>query len=82
MIAPGDMLIYTGDMFAAWKGYALMPGLATQALIAVALDGETARETGRYTFDKRLRAIAQGPDGALWIAEDGKGGRLLKLTAR
>lgn len=82
VIAPGDMLIYTGDMFAAWKGHALMPGLATQALIAVALDGETAREAGRYTFDKRLRAIAQGPDGALWIAEDGKGGRLLKLTAR
>jgi glucose/arabinose dehydrogenase len=30
----------------------------------------------------RLRSIAQGPDGAIWIAEDGKDGKLLKLTAR
>lgn len=82
VIAPGDMLIYTGDMFAAWKGYALMPGLATQALIAVALDGESAREVTRFEFDKRLRAIAQGPDGALYIAEDGKGAKVLKLTAQ
>lgn len=82
VIAPGDMLIYTGDMFAAWKGQALMPGLGSKALVAVGIDGETARETARYGFEKRLRAIAQGPDGALWIAEDGKGARLLKLTAR
>lgn len=82
VIAPGDMLIYSGDMFAAWKGHALMPGLKTKALIDVAIDGESARETARHSFDKRLRAIAQGPDGAIWVAEDGKGARLLKLTAR
>jgi aldose sugar dehydrogenase len=82
VIAPGDMLIYTGDMFAGWQGRALMVGLGSQALVEVALDGESARETARYTFDKRLRAMAQGPDGALWIAEDGKDGRVLKLTAQ
>lgn len=82
VIAPGDMLIYTGDMFAAWKGHALMAGLASQAIVDVAIDGETAREVTRHEFDKRLRSIAQGPDGALWVAEDGKGARLLKLTAR
>ena len=27
------------------------------------------------------QALAQGPDGAIWVAEDGKGARLLKLTA-
>jgi glucose/arabinose dehydrogenase len=82
VIAPGDMLIYKGSAFPAWQGHALMPGLGSQALIAVAIEGESAREVARYDFDKRLRAIAEGPDGALWIAEDGKGARLLKLTAR
>lgn len=82
VIAPGDMLIYTGAMFPAWKGHALMPGLATEALIDVAITGTTAREAKRYGFEKRLRAIAQGPDGAIWIAEDGKGANLIKLTAR
>lgn len=81
VIAPGDMLIYRGTMFADWQGRALMPGLASQALVAVAIEGDTAREVARYAFDNRLRAIAEGPDGALWIAEDGKGAKLLKLTA-
>lgn len=82
VIAPGDMLIYSGAMFKAWQGRALMAGLGSEALIEVAIAGETAREVTRYDFDQRLRSLAQGPDGALWIAEDGKGGRLLKLTAQ
>jgi aldose sugar dehydrogenase len=85
VIAPGDMLIYSGDMFGAWKGEALLPGLGSQALVRVAFDGGSAREVARYEMPARLRSIAQGPDGAIWIAEDGKGGtggRLLKLTAR
>lgn len=82
VIAPGDMLIYTGDLFAGWKGKVLMPGLGSQALVAVTIEGESARETARWGFEKRLRSIAQGPDGAIWIAEDGKGARLFKLTPR
>jgi glucose/arabinose dehydrogenase len=29
---------------------------------------------------ERIRAVKQGPDGAIWLLEDG--GRLLRLTAR
>ena len=82
VIAPGAMLFYTGNTFAAWKGHALITGMGSQALVDVVIDGETAREAARYEFDSRLRAMAQGPDGALWIAEDGKGAKLMKLTAR
>ena len=76
------MLFYTGAMFQGWQGRALMAGLGSKALVAVAIDGESAREVARFPFAKRLRAIAQGPDGALWVAEDGKGARLLKLTTK
>ncbi len=82
VIAPGGMIIYTGDQFPAWKGHALIAGLATQAIVDVAIEGEKAREVARHEFDSRLRAIAQGPDGAIWVAQDGKGARLLKLTAK
>ena len=82
VIAPGDMLIYSGDKFPTWKGHALIAGLGSQAIVDVVIDGETAREVARHEFDARLRSIAQGPDGALWVAQDGKGAKLLKLTAR
>jgi glucose/arabinose dehydrogenase len=82
VIAPGGLVIYSGVMFPAWKGHALITGLATQSLVDVAIEGETAREVARHEFDSRLRAIAQGPDGAIWVAQDGKGARLLKLTAK
>lgn len=82
VIAPGDMLIYNGTMFNGWQGRALMAGLGSMALVEVAIEGDTAREVNRYPFDKRLRALAQGPDGALWVAEDGKSARLLKLSAK
>lgn len=81
VIAPSDMLIHSGRMFGAWQGNALITGLSTQAIIRVAFDGETAREEARYPFDKRLRSLTEGPDGAIWVAEDGKDARLLKLTA-
>lgn len=82
VIAPGDMLIYTGTMFKGWQGHALMAGLGSQALVDVVIDGDSAREAARHTFDKRLRSLAQGPDGALWVAEDGKDAKVLKLTAQ
>ncbi|ODS60804.1 MAG: dehydrogenase [Erythrobacter sp. SCN 68-10] len=80
VIAPSDMLIHSGRMFGAWKGQALITGLSTEAIIRIAFDGETAREAGRYPMGRRLRSLTEGPDGAVWVAEDGKGARLLKLT--
>ena len=80
VIAPGDMLIYQGDMFADWQGDAIITGLKTKALVRVEFDGSVAKEAARYDFENRLRAVDQGPDGALWVLEDGETGRLLRLT--
>lgn len=80
VIAPGDMIFYSGDMFGPWQGDALIAGLRSQALIRVAIDGESASEVARYEVGGRLRSVEQGPDGAIWVAEDGPEGRILKLT--
>lgn len=79
VIAPGDMLIYRGALFAQWSGHALVAGLSSKALILVELDGENAHEAGRYAMGARLRALAQGGDGSVWVMEDGTDGRLLQL---
>lgn len=79
-IAPAGLVIYSGDLFPDWTGDAFIGGLASQALIRVDLDGESAAEADRFDMDERIREVEQGPDGALWLLEDGGGARLLKLT--
>ena len=39
-----------------------------------------AAEAERFKWGKRIREVEQGPEGALYVLEDGSGGRLLKLT--
>ena len=80
VIAPGDFIFYSGDKFPQWKGDALIPGLGSMALVHVDMNGTSATEAARYNFGKRLRDIVQGPDGTIWMVEDGEGGRLLRLT--
>ncbi|MBX7495503.1 PQQ-dependent sugar dehydrogenase [Qipengyuania sp. 6B39] len=82
VIAPGNMTFYSGDLFPGMKGDLLISGLKTQALIRVAIEGETAREVARYDMGNRIRSVIEGPDGALWVLEDGEGGRLLELRPK
>lgn len=80
VIAPGDMIFYSGEMFSDWQGDALIAGLRSEALVRVEVDGNNAREVARYKIGGRLRSVEQGPDGSIWVAEDGEGGRVLKIT--
>ncbi|MGB7409200.1 MAG: PQQ-dependent sugar dehydrogenase [Pontixanthobacter sp.] len=80
VIAPGDMTFLSGKMFDDWDGDLMLAGLKTKALIHVTTDGDTAREVARYDFGERLREVLEGPDGAIWVLEDGEGARLLRLT--
>ena len=79
-IAPAGMIFYSGKMFPSLQGAALIAGLASQAIIQVAIDGDAAKEVTRFDMGKRIREVEQGPDGAIWVLEDEDGGRLLKLT--
>jgi glucose/arabinose dehydrogenase len=82
VVSPSSLIIYSGGDFPGWRGNALISGLSSQSLVRVALDGDNAREVARYDMNRRIRAVAQGPDGTLWLLEDGSKGRLLKLEAR
>ncbi|MGJ9423691.1 PQQ-dependent sugar dehydrogenase [Aeromicrobium sp. CF3.5] len=79
-ISPGSLLIYSGDLFPEWEGDALIGALSGEALVHVDLDGTTAGETQTFEMGERIRAVEQGPDGAIWLLEDGGSGQLLKLT--
>jgi glucose/arabinose dehydrogenase len=84
VISPAALIFYTGSEFPAWRGNALLAGLSANALVRVEVDGQKAREVERLALGQRIRDVEQGPDGAIWVLEDGappSGGRLLKLTA-
>lgn len=80
VISPGGLMVYTGKLFPEWTGDAFIPGLSSEALIRIEFEGDGARESERFEMGKRIRAAVEGPEGALWLLEDGKGGRLLRLT--
>lgn len=82
VISPAGAVIYSGDLFPQWKGSMLLGALSGQALVRVALNGEVARKADRWDMDQRIREVEQGPDGTLWVLEDGPSARLLKLTPR
>lgn len=84
-ISPGGLMIYSGDMFKGWKGNAFLGGLGATALVRVTLDGENAAKADQWNMGARIREVEQGPDGAIWLLEDGNNGsegRLLKLTPK
>lgn len=82
VIAPGDFIFYSGKLFPEWQGNALAAGMASKALVRIAIDGDTAREVERYDMGERIREVEQGPDGAVYVLEDGANARLLKLTPK
>ncbi len=82
-ISPGGMMIYSGNMFPAWKGDAFIGGLSSQSLLRIDLDGTNAKKGDQWPMGNRIREAEQGPDGAIWLIEDGTrgaAGRLIRLT--
>ena len=79
-VSPGSLLIYIGDKFPQWKGDALLGALSGEALIRVDIDGDKARKADQWPMGARIRAVDQGPDGSVYLLQDGEsGGALLRL---
>jgi aldose sugar dehydrogenase len=82
-VSPAGFTIYTGRLFPQWRGNGFLGGLSGKTLIRVAMSGNTAREAERWDMGQRIREVETGPDGALYVLEDargGSGGRLLRLA--
>lgn len=80
VIAPGNMIFYSGKAFPQWQGQALIAGLGSGGLVRVSIEGEKAREVERIDLGNRIREIEQAPDGSLYVLEDGEGGKLRHIA--
>ncbi len=83
VIAPGNLMFYTGTAFAAWKGNGFVTGLVSQVIDRIAFDANGgAKVVQRFDLGVRVRNLAQAPDGTLWIVEDASPGGLYHLTPK
>jgi glucose/arabinose dehydrogenase len=76
------MAFYQGDLIPAWRGSLFVGGLRSQALVRLDLDGDRVKGEERLLADlgERIRAVVQGPDGALYVATDATKGRIVRLA--
>jgi glucose/arabinose dehydrogenase len=83
-IAPGGIAFYTGKLFPAWQGDLFVSALVSKALIRLVLNGERIVGEQRLLteLDSRIRAVNEGPDGALYVMTDRNDGKIVRLVPR
>ena len=81
-IAPSGMAFYTGTLFPEWQGDVFVGALKFRKLVRLDLEnGEIVGEEDLIAdFGQRIRAVAQGQDGAIYILTDSPNGVLARLT--
>ncbi len=81
-IAPSGMTFYQGEAFPEWRGNLFVGSLKFGLLLRLTLNGDeiVAEERMLDNAYGRIRAVAEGPDGLLWLLTDERNGKLLKVA--
>jgi len=84
VIAPGSLMFYRGTQtFPQWDGNGFISGMGTRSLNRVIMDGKGgATMAERWDMGKRIRDVAEAPDGSLWLLEDANPGALIHVTPK
>lgn len=80
-IAPGSLLLYTGDAFLNWQGNLFAGALKLQHINVIKLNnlGEAVGEERILgELNERIRALAQSPEGWIYFSTDS--GKIIRLV--
>jgi len=83
------MIFYTGSLFPKWKGSMFISGKQPQGRPGGDITRLTIKNE-KVVGEERLempnvanwRDIRQGPDGAIYLLQDGPVGKIVKLTPK
>lgn len=83
-VAPTGLTFYTGGIFPEWRGDLIVAGLRRGYLMRLDVEDGAVRGVEYLLEDApvRLRNVAQGPDGALYIVTDEADGKVIRLDRR
>lgn len=79
VISPSGMLFYTSDVFKRWRGSALIGALSGHAIVRVDIDNGQVTGQWRIPMPARIRDVAQGPEGLVYVLTDQQNGNLWHL---
>jgi glucose/arabinose dehydrogenase len=82
VLAPSNLLFYTGKLFPAWRNSLFVSGLAGEKLSRLVLknDRVVSEEWLLQDQHQRLRDVKQGPDDAIYVATDN--GAILRVAPK
>ena len=80
-VSPSGLAFYAGDGFPDWQGDAFIGALSGTMLIRFETDGDRiqSEEALLERLGERIRDVAAGPDGFLYLLTDADDGRLIRL---
>lgn len=83
-IAPSGMSYYDGDRFPKWQGDIFVGALVERHLRRVSLSGDNVvgQEVMLADLGERIRDVATGPDGYIYLLLDKAGGALMRLEPK
>ncbi len=80
-IAPSGMMFYRGNLFPEWKGNLFIGSLVGRHLVRLVVDSNQVISEEKLLMNQaRIRDVAEGPDGAIYLLTDDTNGLLLKLS--
>jgi glucose/arabinose dehydrogenase len=82
-IATSGLAFYTGQSIPQWQGDVFVGGLKSGEVSRLQLrDGKVVSEERLFgsALDKRIRAVVNGPEGALYLLTDEEDGQLVRVT--
>ncbi len=81
-IAPSGLAFYDGDLFADWRGDLLVGALKFELVARLEMEGDRVVSEERLFEGEigRIRDVAVGPDGAIWLLTDEDDGGLWRAT--
>lgn len=83
-IAPSGMSYYDGDQFPKWQGDIFVGALVERHLRRVSVSGNkvVGQEVLLEDLGERIRDVATGPDGYIYLLLDKSGGALMRLEPK